>query len=418
MTRELIFECIFFFFFFIFEFAKNKIKKQASLSVVCFFFSLFFFLLLLLLLLLLYSYGMTTLSVHEYAKGTLAKLGLEQSDVTKLQTGGPDGDLGSNEILISYDNTTSIVDGSGVIHDPSGLNRDELSRLATERVMIEDFDVKQLGEGGFRVLVAENDVTLPNGDVVSNGANFRNNFHTNPLAKADLFVPCGGRPESINASNVENLFDAETGECHFKYLIEGANLFVTADARATLEDRGVILFKDASTNKGGVTSSSMEVLAALSMTDEEFDIHMRVPTNKPEDAPQFYKDYVKEIVEIVKNNAKSEFEVLWKEHEESGIPRHRLTDILSERINELNVSVQSSTLWDDKTIRKRVLAKAFPKKLQQQIGLDELMTRLPEPYQQAVFGYYIASRYVYKYGLSGREFAFFEFMSNFDGAEE
>ena len=361
---------------------------------------------------------MTTLSVHEYAKGTLAKLGLEQTDVTKLQTGGPDGDLGSNEILISYDNTTSIVDGSGVIHDPSGLNRDELSRLATERVMIEDFDMKQLGEGGFRVLVAENDVTLPNGDVVSNGANFRNNFHTNPLAKADLFVPCGGRPESINASNVEDLFDSETGECHFKYLIEGANLFVTADARATLEDRGVILFKDASTNKGGVTSSSMEVLAALSMTDEEFDIHMRVPTNKPEDAPQFYKDYVKEIVEIVKNNAKSEFEVLWKEHEESGIPRHRLTDILSERINELNVSVQSSTLWDDKLIRKRVLAKAFPKKLQQQIGLDELMTRLPEPYQQAVFGYYIASRYVYKYGLSGREFAFFEFMSNFDGTEE
>lgn len=128
-------------------------------------------------------------------------------------------------------------------------------------------------------------------------------------------------------------------------------------------------------------------------------------------------DYVQEITEIVKDNAKQEFEVLWKEHEESGTPRHRLTDILSARINELNVAVQSSTLWEDKAIRRQVLSKAFPQKLQELVGLDELMVRLPEPYQNAVFGYYIASRYVYKYGLSGREFAFFEFMSNFSNEE-
>ena len=144
---------------------------------------------------------------------------------------------------------------------------------------------------------------------------------------------------------------------------------------------------------------------------------MRVPTNLPEDAPQFYKDYVQEITEIVKDNAKQEFEVLWKEHEASGVPRATLTDVLSSRINDLNVNVQTSTLWDDKTIRRRVLAKAFPKQLQKLVGLDELITRLPEPYQQAVFGYYIASRYVYKYGLSGKEFAFFEFMSNFENEE-
>ena len=49
------------------------------------------------------TYGMTTLSVHEYAKGVLEKSGVPESSVTKLQTGGPDGDLGSNEILISED---------------------------------------------------------------------------------------------------------------------------------------------------------------------------------------------------------------------------------------------------------------------------------------------------------------------------
>lgn len=33
---------------------------------------------------------------------------------------------------------------------------------------------------------------------------------------------------------------------------------------------GMMLFKDASTNKGGVTSSSLEVLAALAVPDSEF----------------------------------------------------------------------------------------------------------------------------------------------------
>ena len=50
-------------------------------------------------------------------------------------------------------------------------------------------------------------------------------------------------------------------------------------------------------------------------------------------------------------------------------------------------------------------------KLQELVGLDTLLERLPEAYQQAVFGYYIASRYVYQYGMSGEEFAFFEYMT-------
>ena len=56
--------------------------------------------------------------------------------------------------------------------------------------------------------------------------------------------------------------------------MEGANLFFTQEARLCLEKAGVIIFKDASANKGGVTSSSMEVLAALAFTDDEFVKHM------------------------------------------------------------------------------------------------------------------------------------------------
>jgi glutamate dehydrogenase len=81
-------------------------------------------------------------------------------------------------------------------------------------------------------------------------------------------------------SNVANLVDGD-GKPHFKYVIEGANLFFTQQARLFLEKKGVVLFKDASTNKGGVTSSSLEVLAGLSLKDEEYGELMMVKSGKP-----------------------------------------------------------------------------------------------------------------------------------------
>ena len=46
---------------------------------------------------------MTTHSVRQYVTGIQRKLDLEHIGrrLTKVQTGGPDGDLGSNEILMS-----------------------------------------------------------------------------------------------------------------------------------------------------------------------------------------------------------------------------------------------------------------------------------------------------------------------------
>lgn len=46
------------------------------------------------------------------------------------------------------------------------------------------------------------------------------------LSTADLFVPCGGRPESVNTQNVDRMFHKD-GRPRFKYIVEGANLFIT-----------------------------------------------------------------------------------------------------------------------------------------------------------------------------------------------
>jgi glutamate dehydrogenase len=69
---------------------------------------------------------------------------------------------------------------------------------------------------------------------------------------------------------VNALIDENTKRPRFKVIVEGANLFFTQETRLILENAGVIIFKDASANKGGVTSSSLEVLAALALNDVEF----------------------------------------------------------------------------------------------------------------------------------------------------
>jgi glutamate dehydrogenase len=140
------------------------------------------------------TYGMTSLSVRQYVLGIYKQLGLREEEITKVQTGGPDGDLGSNEILLSKDKTVAVIDGSGVLADPEGINREELVRLAKARKMVVHFDTSKLGKQGYLVRVEDQDVKLPSGEVVQDGTDFRNSAHLR--FKADLFVPCGGRSVS------------------------------------------------------------------------------------------------------------------------------------------------------------------------------------------------------------------------------
>jgi len=227
------------------------------------------------------------------------------------------------------------------------------------------------------------------------------------LSTADIFVPCGGRPEAVQLANVDKLTHPN-GEPRFKIIVEGANLFFTQKARLILEEKGVIIFKDSSANKGGVTSSSMEVLAALALTDEEFSTNMMVSNNV---TPQFHKEYVSEVQHVIEENARLEFESIWREHEKHKTARCILTEQLSEKINELNDQIQASTeLWDDLTLRKKVLSMACPRNLLDLIGIDKFMERVPVTYTKAIFGAFLASRFVYECGLSSPEFAFFTFI--------
>jgi glutamate dehydrogenase len=334
-------------------------------------------------------YAMTTRSVHQYVLGIYRKMGLKEEEVTKLQIGGPDGDLGSNEIKISKDKTIGIVDGSGVLYDPCGIDRTELMRLVEKRQMVNNFDKTKLSKDGFFVSIDDNDVKLPDGRVIASGVDFRNHFHLDPLSNADLFVPCGGRPESVSLKNVKLMLNEDRSP-RFKYIVEGANLFITEEARAVLEKSGVILYKDASANKGGVTSSSYEVLAALALDDKEFPELMCVKNGV---VPTFYSDYVSHVQKVIEKNADMEFEALWNESKKTKTGISQLSDKLSVEIVHLREEVQSSSLWNNPAIRKLVLEEALPPLLVRNVGLETLLERIPESYLQAIFGSYLASRF-------------------------
>jgi len=59
---------------------------------------------------------------------------------------------------------------------------------------------------------------------------FRNNFTLDPHFTGDFFVPCGGRPAAINESNVKEFVylvkEDGTKSLRFRYIVEGANLFL------------------------------------------------------------------------------------------------------------------------------------------------------------------------------------------------
>ncbi|CAK9438238.1 uncharacterized protein LODBEIA_P24880 [Lodderomyces beijingensis] len=366
------------------------------------------------------EYGMTSLSVRAYVNKIYQKLDIDNGKIRKFQTGGPDGDLGSNEILLSRnENYVGLVDGSGVICDPNGLDKEELLRLAKERKMIEHYDKSKLSSQGYIVLVDDMDVTLPNGQLVTSGVAFRNTFHLRLKEQygvdggVDLFVPCGGRPAAIDTNNVQDLIDEKTGKSIVPYFVEGANLFVTQSAKLVLEKAGTIIFKDASTNKGGVTSSSLEVLAALAFDDKGFLQNMCVNSDTGA-KPEFYVNYVKDVQSKIVANANAEFEALWKLNKDTGVPFTILSDKLSLAINKLGDELANSKeLWDDDIeFRNAVLLDSLPPLLLEEIGIENVLARVPQAYLRAIFATHLASSFVYSRGIDSNPAKFLEFISS------
>ena len=79
----------------------------------------------------------------------------------------------ADEILLSSDKTIAVIDGSGVLADPIGIDRQELVRLAKLRLPVRHFNRAKLSKDGYLVRIEDQDVKLPCKRLVFQLLNFR-----------------------------------------------------------------------------------------------------------------------------------------------------------------------------------------------------------------------------------------------------
>ncbi len=334
------------------------------------------------------QFGVTSEGLFSWIRQVLPLVGIAEGQPYTLKiTGGPDGDLGGNLIKILHHEhekrcrITAIGDGTGAVWDPAGLDWRELLRLVREGRGIAAFDPAKLSTEGRR----QGAKVVPATD--REGEQFRNGLHNR--VKTDLFVPCGGRPNTINDGNWQEFL--HDGVPSAKAMVEGANIFITANARHALEDAGLLVVKDSSANKGGVICSSYEVLAGLILDDAEF-LALK-PT------------FVSEVLDIIRARAEAEARALIAAWKRRG-GKSRLSDLsqqLSEEINRVSGEFEPliDEHLDDATLQghwiRHLEAHCPPSLLTHR---DRLAVRVPRRHRVAILAKRIASRVVYQEGLT------------------
>jgi glutamate dehydrogenase len=328
------------------------------------------------------EFGVTSEGVNVFLEVALEALGIDprRQPFTLKLTGGPDGDVAGNEIRIAFREfgamvkVVGVADGLGCAEDPRGLDRDELLRLVNEGRPIVAFDRRKLGPEGRLASVSDPD-----------GVRLRNEMHNRVVA--DAFIPAGGRPETINGANWSR-FLGPGGRPSSRLIVEGANLFITQEARRKLAQAGVVIIKDSSANKCGVICSSYEVMASLLISDEEF---LAIK-------PQF----VAEVLDRLRSVARLEAHLLFEAvRHRPDTPPFELGILVSQEINRLAgaIAAQYGRLEGEHpdVVRATVLA-YLPPILARTAG-DRVFTQLPPDYRAQLVCTSIAAGLVYGEGV-------------------
>lgn len=266
-----------------------------------------------------------------------------------------------------------IADHSGCAEDPDGLNQSELMRLCHESLSIANFDRTKLGDKGCLHTVDS-----------AEGLKARNSMHNR--LEADAFIPCGGRPGTVDMSNYKQ-FLKEDGSPSSGLIVEGANLFVTAEARKALfKEAGVVIVKDSSANKGGVITSSYEICAAMLLSEDEFF------DNK--------EKIVEEVLGKLRDLAKLEAVLLFREFDNyyEGLSLPEVSQIISNSINKTTDAL-STALDSLPEAKQHTLLPLFQNHLpatMAEIALDRLDQRVPAQYIKNAIASCLASKLVYK----------------------
>ena len=357
------------------------------------------------------SYGVTSLGVNVYMDKLLRHLGIdpEKTPFTIKISGGPDGDVAGNAIcnLYRYYRDTAklvaLTDISGTIFDPAGLKLELLVQLFEEGRPIKYYPPAALHDGSFlldkqvkrsRSAFAQQTLCwrMTDGTLVEEWLSgsemnhlLRHNVHQ---TDADIFIPAGGRPRTLNAANVTDFLDQE-GVPTARAIVEGANLYLTPEARTFLEERGCLIIKDSSANKTGVICSSFEVQCGLTLSDTDF-------LGQKE-------QLVAEILERLRRCAAAEADLLIRTHNEKGVPLTAISEAISERINkftyELLDHLDALTLPGEATAPLNSCFLNYCLPTLRRHYPHALIDEIPDLHKKAIIACHIAADLVYTRGL-------------------
>ncbi|MBP2673883.1 MAG: glutamate dehydrogenase [Deltaproteobacteria bacterium] len=355
------------------------------------------------------EYGVTSTGVVKFAEIAMRESGIDiRSDAFSVKfTGGPNGDVAGNAMRILLRDCPKvairlILDGSGALFDPKGLDRAELSRIVLSRDL-EAFRPEKLHPGGFLLYRNERRTEglrelFKRADRAEGGVTpswitadeFNKAFDELAFTvPADLFLPAGGRPETMDGTNWMRFLGGD-GSPSARVIVEGANSFFTPEARTRLQEKGAVILRDASANKCGVISSSYEIIANLLMTEREFLAHK--------------EEYVRDVLAILEKRAGDEAEEIFRRRRED--PKRMCTEIsdaISAEINE-----QYARLFEYFLARpglplslpfRRALMSHLPALLRGHARYRRRVSRLPAKYLCAILAAEIATATVYRGGF-------------------
>jgi hypothetical protein len=326
------------------------------------------------------SNRVTSQGVMAHAGELLNWIGLGAGPVRLVFTGGLDGDVGSGDIRLAMDRwgdrarILSVTDGWGVVFDPEGLDHRELRRLYDGQLTLAHFDEAKLHAGGFRAAGSDAPVALSgatisrfarspvvmdpggasptsDGGVAVSGAWLQANLIF--LVPADVFVPGGGRKDTIHEGNVRWLTDDGRGRPLFRGIVYGANVFTTPGANRALETAGVRVIPDEKANSVGVEVSS------------RLEVDMNILWDHAEITRDLQRDFIAELLPKLLENAQAKHWAL-----QLALRRQPgrfltgddgLSSALSRDILTLKAQLRDASVDVDSSLAGRILRDYFPR---------------------------------------------------------
>ena len=349
------------------------------------------------------EYGVTSFGVHTYLMRTLKEFGIDpaKDEFTVKISGGPAGDVAGNmmKLLLRSEKgkpvypkmrIIAVTDGPAAIYDPAGIDREGLKKLLLKQ-NLDAFDPALLKGDGAVMLFSEiqtdrngnehhRAVEVRKGkhcEITLGRDDFMRRFQCNLETYADFFIPCGGRPSTINISNWERYAKRDDRGC--LAIVEGANSFLTPEARIELQKSGVLIVKDASANKCGVITSSYEILSGLMLKPEEFI------KAKPVLVPQ--------VMKKLELTASREAEWLFSMRHTTGRMLTDLTEELSRSINAKNIQISEYLSRHPELVCDKIILQHLPEIFRSEY--KSRLSRIPAEYRKAIVSVELAARIIY-----------------------